>query len=282
MTDTPSCTHSELPDLIRRHLQDDEFLWFPGLASSLTGSLGGACECDAQQYSTGAWLGDAEVPPRLLGPSDELHLGGRPVKVEQLSADHRSLFPDLTFWSGQETPTLLHRSVDVINSVPTLAASAGHVVRSVHLLTAPRSYDVSRSIPSLPFSIFVSVPEADEAHGILRLAESIVHESMHLQLSLIERCLPIVEAGADEHGMSPWQMRERPIAGLLHGLYVFAVITQFMAVLGTATPDSGTYLRDRHRQILDEVASLPLCPASLTPAGRRLWLRALDAVQGRN
>ena len=79
--------------------------------------------------------------------------------------------------------------------------------------------------------------------------------------------------------MSPWQRRERPIAGLLHGLYVFAVISQFIAMLGRDMPDSGSYIGARHRQILAEVASLPPCPASLSPAGRSLWLRAIDVVK---
>lgn len=47
-------------------------------------------------------------------------------------------------------------------------------------------YDVSHSTPVLPLSIFVSVPGADERHAELRLAESIIHEAMHLQLTFIE------------------------------------------------------------------------------------------------
>ncbi|MBR0553746.1 HEXXH motif domain-containing protein [Sphingomonadaceae bacterium LXI357] len=153
-----------------------------------------------------------------------------------------------------------------------------HLVRAIHVIEAPGpGYDISHSEPSIPFSIFVSVP-VGERHGTLRLAESLLHEALHLQLTLLERHVPMVLDTAAT-GYSPWQQSQRPLSGLLHGLYVFAAIDQWLALLDAAPSTSSEdriYLTRRRAEIAEEIADVAtLADApSLTPTGHHLasWL----------
>ena len=78
---------------------------------------------------------------------------------------------------------------------PELSSSVGHLVRCVHLLKAPSpEVDCSFSRPDLPFSVFLSVPDHGTHARIERVTEALVHETMHLQLSLLERRIPLVES----------------------------------------------------------------------------------------
>ena len=53
-----------------------------------------------------------------------------------------------------------------------------------------------------------------------------MHEALHLQLSLVERVLPMVVSnpgGESEQVFSPWAGDGRSVRGLLHGVYVFGI-----------------------------------------------------------
>lgn len=133
---------------------------------------------------------------------------------------------------------------------------------------------MSYSDPLLPFSIFVGIEGSEQANGDMRLAEGILHECMHLQLTLIEETVTMVSA-KDERHYSPWQGTMRPSKGVLHGLYVFRVIQDFHRALlesGSLRPGERTYLTRRIDTIEDEVAAVGDLAASrdLTEAGRRL------------
>lgn len=111
-----------------------------------------------------------------------------------------------------------------------------------------------------------------ERHAELRLAESLLHEAMHLQLTLIERDAPIVGVSTGS-GYSPWQGRQRPIQGLLHGLYVFTAIRQWLRRLADdpSLPSEDRVYADR-RLIdigaeIDAVSALGSAP-DLTDFGR--------------
>src|SRR5260370_9947238 len=94
-----------------------------------------------------------------------------------------------------------------------------------HVIAAREAdYDVSFSDPEIPFSIFISVPSQNDRSSVLRVAESIVHETMHLQLSLFERCCPLIDTASTWTLHSPWKHERRPAQGILHGLYVFHVL----------------------------------------------------------
>jgi HEXXH motif-containing protein len=123
----------------------------------------------------------------------------------------------------------------------------------------------------------VSVP-LGERDKTLRLAESILHEAMHLQLSLIERHAPIVGEETSK-GYSPRQRRSRPILGVVHGLYVFACILRWLETLsdgGRLDMDHRGYVDRRRIEIareIEQIAELPTSSA-LTLFGRGLsaWL----------
>jgi len=85
-------------------------------------------------------------------------------------------------------------------------------------------HDVSHSEPRWPHLIFVSLPPPTHV-GDLRLAEAIVHEAMHLNLSLAEGRTSLIED--DTQLYSPWRSTARPAGGVLHGVYVFAVLLRF-------------------------------------------------------
>ena len=95
---------------------------------------------------------------------------------------------------------------------PELFSSVRILLRSLHVLESPgRGYDVSFSLPTLPNSIFISIPQPSEPNSVSRLTEAIVHEVLHLQLSLVERICPLVRDDAEqEFAYSPWRDERRP------------------------------------------------------------------------
>ena len=109
---------------------------------------------------------------------------------------------------------------------PELSSSIGYLVRCAHLLKAPSpEVDCSYSRPDLPFSVFLSVPDRGARARIERVTEALVHETMHLQLSLVERRIPLVEpTRAGAVAFSPWRGGERNVRGVLHALHVFVVV----------------------------------------------------------
>jgi hypothetical protein len=122
-------------------------------------------------------------------------------------------------------------ALNIISEIPTLICSVQSLVRSLHVIKPPDAdHDVSFSEPQIPFTIFVSVSPSRYGNESLRLAEAIVHEAMHLQLSLIEKsvvlCVP-----SQKRFFSPWREEFRPAQGILHGLYVFTVINHFLREL---------------------------------------------------
>lgn len=67
--------------------------------------------------------------------------------------------------------------------------------------------------------------EASLVHwSVLRVAENLIHETMHLQLTLFESLCPLVDTESAWSVYSPWKHQERPAQGVLHGLYVFCVL----------------------------------------------------------
>ena len=159
---------------------------------------------------------------------------------------------------------------------PELSSSIGHLVRCVHLLKAPSpELDCSYSRPDLPFSVFLSVPEHGTRAKIERVTEALVHETMHLQLSLVERRIPLVELGrAETVAFSPWRDSERNVPGVLHALYVFVVVQTLWQRAAQRTPCGldREFADARVRAIRDEVARTRHLAAShgLSREGRQL------------
>ena len=90
---------------------------------------------------------------------------------------------------------------------------------------------------------------------MLRVAESLVHEAMHLQLTLIEQATPLVHP-SDESYFSPWKGTHRSPQGVLHALYVFRVIDQclerLLALSGWSL-SSADHMRHRRHEIASQV-----------------------------
>ena len=174
-------------------------------------------------------------------------------------------------------------------SVNTLGSAVSQVIdRNQHLRSAVAelawrchlvrphddAYDVSFSDPNIPFSIFVSVPEAKNRRSILRVAENLVHETMHLQLSLFEQTCPLIDSAVPWSLYSPWKGEERPAQGILHGLYVFVVLRWMWRNVLTGSPDFDDQIFAQRRvEEIDEeikaVRELDGAPA-LTEDGRKL------------
>lgn len=133
----------------------------------------------------------------------------------------------LRTWDLSCAPTvLLKQAATWIDREPSLSAICSRVVKDIHLLRAETGFDVSHSEPRWRRRIFVSVPERDDAVGAVRLAESIIHEAMHLHLTDFEEIEPVVSEFAGKI-RSPWKTEHRPYQGVMHGLFVFACLGQY-------------------------------------------------------
>lgn len=140
------------------------------------------------------------------------------------------------------------------------------LVRSIIVLAPDNpDTDTSYSHPAIPFSIFISCSAQPSDYQEIRLLEAILHEAMHLQLSLIERYIPLIEpTGESDLHYSPWRDEARPARGVLHGLFVFRAIYEFFSILN-ACPQSTSiklYANRRLERISHEIGSLTGFPAS--------------------
>ena len=132
------------------------------------------------------------------------------------------------------------------------------LVRNIHLLKlVDDEYDVSYSLPNIPFSIFVSIPSQRIDNDSLRVAEAILHETMHLQLTLIEEEMPLVNQSNQKY-FSPWKNEYRNARGIIHTLYVFKTIREFIKkILMTDINQSNQkFLKKRKEEIESQLISL--------------------------
>ena len=131
----------------------------------------------------------------------------------------------------------LDAAFSLLELVPTVGATVQELVKALHVIDpCDDDIDVSFSDPALPFSVFVSVPRVNSPTASLRLAEAILHESMHLHLTLLGQLLPLLRTHRKMY-YSPWRGEERGPEGILQALYVFGVIRSFFAMI-PALPSS--------------------------------------------
>lgn len=152
----------------------------------------------------------------------------------------------------------LRKALDFLNFDTTCRAHIQSLVRCVQVLKQPEpEFDVSYSHPDIPFTIFVSIGEAKSPVDIIRLAESILHETMHLKLTLIEGLHPLIDNN-EICWFSPWRDEERPVRGVLHGMFVFRAILDFYELVLPITEDVEMYdfIDWRIEQIKSELLSL--------------------------
>lgn len=268
---------------IRATLPAREGRWYGGLAPMLA----------AQQWSQ---LARSGIDPARYGSARVLRANpsaarmgslmhqagfGRPVPLERYDTAMLARYGVI----GLRQPKLgfdpayfeaeLARAMQLIEVAP----GAGEAVRELIWSITPvdsdgPDFDTGYSDPALPFSIFIGAHAAEDRVPSIRLAEGVLHEAMHLQLSLIEDTVPLA-GGSGERRYSPWQRRQRPTQGILHGLYVFRVVQDWLRVLVSDPVLASAELANARRriaQIEDECAELADVAASndLTPDGRIL------------
>ncbi len=187
---------------------------------------------------------------------------------------------ELTPPSAAAAAARLAEAFEVVARVDGLALALGCLLKAIHVLEAPSpDHDVSFSDPEVPFSALVGVQGVSGPNAAVRLAEQVVHECMHLQLTLLEAVHPFTSADVELH-WSPWQEKPRPARGVLHGLYVFRVLDAFFAELASgAGLDAGAanHLARRRREIAAETAAAAASlsrSSELTSFGRAF----LDAI----
>lgn len=255
--------------------------WFPGISRAITDPVWREVACHGftpANYGTHRWLeNDPKAECLAIG---RLNLSNAPeCVVESLPTSSQARFAELGLTIAKDSSakrdlSALRHALFLVAAVPSLHSTISQYLRALHVLEPPSAdYDVSHSDPDVPFSIFTSVPVADGRRR-LRLAESIVHECMHLQLTLIEDAIPLIATPAVQL-FSPWRGTLRPIRGVLHGLYVFSVVHEFLRLLsltGSLTSDEATLARTRRATILDEVAHVRNLQSAdgLTASGRSL------------
>lgn len=269
-----------LAKVVAATLKDCGDLWWPELARQLVADAANEFEKTQglafSEYSTSGLLGERAVAFVQL-PIAAVQTGAQTIRLEALAAPVESYFAlkGIGFYGAAElnaprVSETLTEAFDLIGLVPTLSDSVRALVKSMHVLNPPNAAsDVSFSKPEIPFSIFVSVPRQRVAHDSFRVAEAIVHEAMHLQLSLVEQRVPLV-CGDEYRFFSPWKQGPRNTAGILHGLYVFAVIDGWLERLPESLRCDYT---NRRRAEIERQINLNKAfseAAELTPEGRML------------
>lgn len=255
--------------------------WLPDISNQLAATVWNEIAClgfTSRNYGSHRWL--------VKNPSSDCIRIARQnfnqssgCQIEVLPAKSRSqyekvglIFSDCSSIIGKLQ--LIRSAFSLISSARSLNTTISNFLLALHILKAANAeYDISHSDPNLPFSIFVSIPPSNQ-EGRLRLAESIVHECMHLQLTAVERVIPLSHA-PELQCYSPWQQTLRPVNGVLHGLYVFTVVYKFLGTLRESAnllENELTFISKRRRQILNEVAQVAYLASvdGLTNEGRRL------------
>jgi len=200
---------------------------------------------DPNNYSTtGILLGDTSlVAEKFAIPID---LDTEDICIEMPSQEHLSNFYNengLELSTKEELDSL--ESINILNNAFTTISTVRPIfncvtilVRAIQILKSDDpDNDVSYSHPDIPFSIFVSICDKQTEETSLRIAESIIHEAMHLQLTLIENHMELVKPNSADNYYSPWRDEQRPARGVLHGLFVFRVILEFFRELTSSYND---------------------------------------------
>lgn len=216
------------------------------------------------QYSSSGYLQGTN--PELWPGAEKLHGSLCPsLSIELLNADVAKPWERLGLCFARETQLQESLFIDalldalvLIHLKPPIYATVNAMCRSLHpLVCSNGDVDVSFSDPELPFSIFASCPPKGTRYRIERLAENIIHEALHLQLTLVERRNPLVHADCDGTlAHSPWKGEPRKLQGLVHGIYVFGNLREFWACVSKQRPYSAEFGNTRVASIEAEMRSL--------------------------
>ena len=239
--------------------------WLPAMAGMLARSrwelLKQQSGLSETNYGTARVLaGNADAPKTVAAEFVLPAAFGRPEPILVETLPFVVAYSRLGLRLAQSVPpstsNRLLEGFGAIARIGGLARAVGGVLAVVHVLDVPSpNHDVSFSDPAVPFSVFVGVHRMPVSNDALRMAEQLVHECMHLQLTLLEAIHPLVSGNVEKH-WSPWQETMRPTRGVLHGLYVFSVLDAFFAELARLrhlTVGEAEHLAIRRREIEAEI-----------------------------
>ncbi|GAA4509219.1 hypothetical protein GCM10023172_42390 [Hymenobacter ginsengisoli] len=179
----------------------------------------------------------------------------------------------------------LHAAWQLLARAPTIHACMQALVKTIQVVRSPDpEIDVSYSHPDIPFSVFVSVGEDTSLISSLRVAESLLHEAMHLKLTLLEQEVEMIQPDSQGMYYSPWRDEKRPVRGVLHGMFVFAAVREFYQTIQRyGLPELGQdFSASREKAISEELGSLAYFPnvPDLTEAGSLLVNNLLMSAVG--
>lgn len=169
----------------------------------------------------------------------------------------------------------INKAINILGEISPLLKCISKILRSIQLIeAADEDFDISYSHPDIPFSIFFSLCKNDSIISDLRVAESILHESMHLMLTLIEARCTLVDICSKTTFYSPWRDEQRPLRGVLHGIFVFRSIFDFYTLLQGKfdSVDVSKYLSKRKTEIsrdFTRLSNFPQC-TGLSASGQIL------------
>lgn len=204
----------DLAEEIREVLADPKAEpWFPSLTRGLVGGAEEEClrpiGLSLSSYGTERFLKRDPRAERIIVRNLKV-APHRMLIVEQLGAGVKMSYGKLGLkFLGEERLNdsvfdTLQQALELLETIPSLHRSTTELVRSVHVLDASDdAYDISHSDPVVPFSVFISVPSKDVPNAGFRVMESLVHEAMHLQLTLIERACGLVRQSDAQLSSAP-------------------------------------------------------------------------------
>jgi hypothetical protein len=266
-----------MPDLaerLGRALADaDSPPWLPELTEDLVSSgwqaLYHKCGLSPGSYSTDRVMTRNVNAPHIcvallsLLPNNQDE--NKTIKIDILGESSVKQYEDagIRFYTedeirGGDLMRCVGEALTIMERIPSVAATVVALVRSLHMIKPEHNdYDVSFSEPDVPFSIFVSIPQANDPVNVLRVAEAILHEAMHLQLTLIEKIVPLVTATQNMY-FSPWRGEYRNAQGIIHALYVFRVIDEFLKRLpiNSYSNEEGEYVKNRRAEIHTQIREI--------------------------
>lgn len=175
----------------------------------------------------------------------------------------------------------LRDALSVFQLIPECEKCISTIVKSIQVLQqVDDEIDTSYSHPDIPFSIFISLCNSKSVNSDLRVAESILHEAMHLKLTLIEKHVDLIKPNSLETFYSPWRDEQRPLRGVLHGLFVFKGISLLYKELQKIILDTtaNKYLKNRIIDInceFEQLQKFQYCKG-LTDFGQGLVINLLQ------
>jgi HEXXH motif-containing protein len=167
----------------------------------------------------------------------------------------------------------------LIALVPDLYVIVRRLVHGLGVISSQGpDYDTSHSEPAWPGWIFVSIPDRGP-RGALRLAEGVIHEAMHHNLSALEHQVGL--ALPDHSIYSPWKHEFRTASGVLHGLYVFICLAAYFHQISAGQSFAADAASARVAGILEEVDTIDRArlEAALSEPGVRICQALYDAAK---